>query len=160
MPKIERRDLVPEEPRRFMAPLEEMERWFDDFFRRPRFGPPWFPQLRGHEEVEVTPFVDMYEEGNDVVIKAEIPGMNKENLDVTLDEDTITISGEKKAEEKVERKDFYRLERSFGSFRRSLRLPVETETDKATASFKDGILDVRIPKTAGAKEKAKRISIQ
>ncbi len=160
MPKKEHRDLIPEEPRGFMAPLEEMERWFDDFFRRPRLGPPWLPQFRGHEEGDITPFVDMYEDGNDVVVKAEIPGMNKENLDVTLDENSITISGEKKGEEKVERKDYYRLERSFGSFRRSLRIPVETETDKATASFKDGILEVRIPKTAAAKQKAKKVSIQ
>ncbi|MEJ2700037.1 MAG: Hsp20/alpha crystallin family protein, partial [Desulfuromonadales bacterium] len=77
---------------------------------------------------EVSPAVDLFEEGNDVVVKAEIPGVKKEDLDVNISGDTITISGEKKTEEKVERKDFYHLERSVGSFTRKFRIPVGTQT--------------------------------
>jgi HSP20 family protein len=86
--------------------------------------------------------------------------MGKEDLDVRLDEDTITISGEKKAEEKVEKKGYYRHERSYGSFYRSFRLPAEVQTDKAKATFKEGILEVRVPKTEEAKKKTKRIMIE
>lgn len=160
MPKKESRELRHPEHRRGLIPFEEMEEWFDDFFRRPGFGPPWLPRLRFSEMGEASPAVDIFEEGNDVVVKAEIPGLKKEDLDVNISEDTITISGEKKSEEKVERKDFYRLERSVGSFTRKLRIPVETQTDKAKASFEDGILEVRIPKTEAAKEKVKKITIE
>jgi HSP20 family molecular chaperone IbpA len=103
--------------------------------------------------------VDIFEDGNDVVVKAELPGMKKEDIDVNISDDVITISGEKKSEEKVEKKDYYRLERSYGSFTRTLRLPAETQTDKAKASFKDGILEVRMPKTEAALQKTKKISI-
>jgi HSP20 family protein len=160
MAKKESKEVAPQEPGRSLFPLDEMEQWFGDFFRRPFFGPPWFPQIRFPRMGEVSPAVDLFEEGNDVVVKAEIPGVKKEDLDVNISGDTITISGEKKTEEKVERKDFYHLERSVGSFTRKFRIPVGTQTDKAKASFKDGVLEIRIPKTAAAKEKVKKITIQ
>jgi HSP20 family protein len=150
------------EPSRALSPFEEMERWMDETFRRPfsLFRPMWGPRLRLPETEEFAPSVDIFEEGDDVVVKAEVPGMSKEDLDVRLDEDTITISGEKKAEEKVEKKGYYRHERSYGSFYRSFRLPAEVQTDKAKATFKEGILEVRVPKTEEAKKKTKRIMIE
>ena len=114
-------------PSRFPTSFEEMERWFEDAFRRPFFAPTWMPRMKFPELGEMTPSVDIFEEGGDVVLKAELPGMKKDDIDVNIAGDTITISGEKKTEEKVERKDFYRLERSFGSFTRKLRLPAETQ---------------------------------
>ncbi len=71
--------------------------------------------------------------------------MKKEEIDVKLSDNTITISGEKKKEEKVEKKDFYRMERSYGSFTRAFRLPSEVQADKVKAQFKDGILEIRVP---------------
>ncbi len=147
-------------PSRFPTSFEEMERWFEDVFRRPFFAPAWMPRIKFPEMGEMTPSVDIYEEGGDVVLKAELPGMKKEDIDVNIAGDTVTISGEKKAEEKVERKDFYRFERSYGSFTRKLRLPAETQSDKAKASFHDGVLEVRIPKTEAAKEKMKKVPIE
>ena len=144
----------------FFSPFEEMERWFEEAFRRPFFAPSWMPRFRIPEVGVTFPTVDIFEDGNDVVVKAELPGMRKEDIEVNIADDVITISGEKKTEEKVEKKDYYRLERSFGSFTRTLRLPAETQTDKAKASFKDGVLEVKIPKTEAEVQKVKKITVE
>jgi HSP20 family protein len=158
----ETKELVKREPSRGISRFEEMERWFDETFSRPisLFHPLWRPRLRFPAMEEFSPSVDIFEEGDEVVVKAETPGMKKEDLDVKIEGDTITVSGEKKTEEKVEKKDYYRLERSYGSFCRSFRLPTEVQADKAKASFKDGLLEVRIPKTEEAKKKAKKLEIE
>jgi HSP20 family protein len=155
------KELAKTESMRQLSPFEEMERRFEDFFRRPfsLFAPSLLPRLRMHE-MEMTPTVDIFEEGGDVVVKAELPGMKKEDIDVKLTEDTVTISGEKKKEEKVEKKNYYRLERSYGSFTRTSNLPSEVQTDKAKAQFKDGILEIRVPKTEEAKKKEKKVMIE
>ena len=155
------REMESQERRRFRSPLEEMERWFEEAFPRP-FLPQRlftrFPELVPSFGA-VSPQVDIYEDGNDVVVKAEIPGIKKEDLDINIKENMITISGEKKAEKKVERKDYYRFERSFGSFTRNLHLPAEIQSNKAKATFRDGVLEVRIPKSEAAQEKTKKIPI-
>ncbi len=157
----ESKELVKVEPSRPITPFEEMENWMEEVFRKPfsLFRPLWLPgRFPGMEEF--SPHVDIFEEGDDVVVKAEIPGMKKEDLDVRLTEDTITIAGEKKSEEKVEKKNYYRIERSHGSFSRSFRLPDGVHADKAKASFKDGILEIRLPKTEEAKKKEKKLDIE
>ncbi|MBM4129394.1 MAG: Hsp20/alpha crystallin family protein [Nitrospira sp.] len=161
MEKKKAKELVKVEPTKALSPFEEMERWFEDFFRRPfsLMRPSWFPRLRFPEIEEISPSVDVFEEGDNVVVKAELPGMTKEDIDVKVTDDVVTISGEKKKEEKVEKKDYYRMERSYGSFTRSFRLPAEVQTEKATAKFKDGVLEVRIPKTEEAKKKEKKVEI-
>ena len=162
MPKKESKEVVKAEPAHAISPFEEMEKRFEEFFRRPfsMLGPSWFPAIRMPEIGEVSAKVDIFEEGNDVVVKAELPGMKKEDLDVNLTDDTITVSGEKKKEEKIEKKDYYRVERSYGSFTRSFRLPKEVQSDKAKASFKDGILEIRVPKTEEAMKKEKKVTIE
>ena len=162
MAKKESKELVKAEPTRQLSPFEEMEKRFEEFLRRPfsLLGPSWFPRLRMPEMEELSPTVDIFEDASDVVVKAELPGMKKEDIDVKLTEGAITISGEKKKEEKIEKKNYYRLERSFGSFSRSFNLPAEVQTDKAKAQFKDGILEVRVPKTEEAKQKEKKVSIE
>lgn len=157
--KKEHREIMRPE-RGFFSPFEEMERWFEEAFRRPFFAPSWLPKIRLPEFGATYPTVDIFEDGNEVVVKAELPGMKKEDIEVNISDDVITISGEKKTEEKVEKKDFYRLERSFGSFTRTLQLPAEIQTDKAKASFKDGVLEVRIPKTEAAVQKVKKITVE
>ena len=156
------KELVKVEPAKPLSPFEDMEKRLEEFFRRPLslFGPSWFPRLRMHELEELSPTIDIFEEGNDVVVKAELPGMKKEDIDVKLTDNTIAISGEKKKEEKVEKKDFYRMERSYGSFARAFSLPSEVQTDKVKAQFKDGILKIRIPKTEEAKKKEKKVLIE
>lgn len=162
MAKKETKEVVKVEPARAVSPFEEMEKRFEDFFKRPfpLMSPSWFPRLRMPDMEEISPTVDIFEEGDNVVVKAEIPGMKKEDIDVNITDDTITVSGEKKKEEKVEKKDYYRLERSYGSFSRSFRLPKEVQTDRAKATFKDGVLEITVPKTEEAKKKEKKVTIE
>ncbi len=143
-------------PSTWLSPFDRMEDIFEDLFRGPFRSR--LPRL--FEGVEPTPSVDIYEEGDNIILKSEMPGMSKEDVEVNLTDDTITISGEKKKEEKVEKKDYYRLERSFGSFKRSFALPAEVQSDKAKASFRDGVLQVTIPKSEEAKKKEKKLKIE
>jgi len=108
---------------------------------------------------EMSPSVDIFEDKNDVVVKAELPGIKKEDIDVTLTDDTISIAGEKKKEEEVEKKNYYWWESSYGSFSRTFTLPAEVQTDKVKTQFKDGILEIRIPKTDEAVKKEKKVKI-
>jgi HSP20 family protein len=161
MAKKESQELMKSEPSRAISPFDQMERWFEDIFRRPfsLVGPSGWPRMR-MSEVEVSPTVDVFEEGDEVVVKAELPGIKKEDIDVNLTDDTVTISGEKKKEDKVEKKGYYRMERSYGSFSRSLRMPAEVQSDKAKAKFKDGVLEIRVPKTEEARKKEKKITVE
>ena len=154
------KDVEKVEPGRSLVTFGDMERWFEEAFRRPFFFPSWLPRLRFPEMDEAAASVDIFEQGENVVVKAELPGMKKEDIDVNLTDDTITISGEKKKKEKVDKKNYHRVERSYGSFSRRLPLPVQVQTDKATAQFKDGVLEITIPKTEKAKEQAKKVTIK
>ncbi|GBD95493.1 MAG TPA: Hsp20/alpha crystallin family protein [Nitrospirae bacterium] len=158
--KSKKGGLEPYRPAGWLSPFDRMEEMFEDFIRRPLSRPFWPGMPRMFEEIEPAPSVDIFEEGDNIVVKSDLPGMSKEDIEVDLTEDTITISGEKKKEEKVERKNYYRLERSCGSFKRSFALPAEVETGKAKASFKNGVLEVKIPKTAAAKKKEQKIKIE
>jgi HSP20 family protein len=125
----------------------------EDFFgRRAR---PWWPERWSRtEEMEVKPpIVDVFEEKDDIVVKAELPGIEKDNIQVNLTDHTLTIKGEKKKEEEVKEENYYRAERSYGSFLRTLDLPRDVRADQVKASFKNGILEVRMPKTEEAKAK-------
>jgi HSP20 family protein len=156
----ESKEVTVPEPSLPVSPFEEMERWFEDFFRRPFFSPMWMPRLGFPAAREVVPSIDVYQDGDNVVVKAELPGLAKEDLEIDITGNMVTISGEKKAEEKVERKNYHRIERSYGSFTRSVRLPAEIQSDLAKASFKDGVLEVRIPITEEAKKKGRKIEIE
>ena len=162
MAKKESKEVAKVESAHEVSPFEEMEKRFEDFFRRPfsMFGPSWLPRLKFPETGIISPDVDIFEDGNDIVVKAEIPGMQKENIEVNLTDDMITVSGEKKQEEKIEKKDYYRVERSYGSFSRSFKLPKDVQSDKAKATFKDGVLEIRVPKTPEAISKEKKIPIE
>jgi len=143
-------------------PLLE-EKWYEDLFKRPLSlfsHPPGWPAMKfpGMDETSFT--ADIFEEGSDVVVKADMPGVKKEDVDVSLSDDMITIRGERKKEEKVERKDYYRVERAYGSFTRSFRLPADVQADKAEAKFDQGVLEIRIPKMEEAKAKTKKVPIK
>ena len=148
------------EMQKHTSPFAEMEQLFDDFFQRRFFAPSFMPRFKFPELTSVSASVDMFEDGNDLVIKADLPGIKKEEISVDFTDDIITISGEKKSEEKTERKDYYRVERSYGSFVRKLRLPVEIQVDKTNASFRDGVLEIRMPKTESKKPQAQKITVK
>jgi HSP20 family protein len=135
----------------------DMERMMGDFFgRRPWWPERWFRT----EGVELTaPVVDLYEEKDDIVVKAELPGIDKNNIEVNLADHTLTIKGEKKKEEEIKEENYYRSERSYGSFVRTLELPKDVHTDKVKATFKNGILEVRLPKTEEAKAKEVKVKV-
>lgn len=102
------------------------------------------------------PSVDVIEEDEDVLIEVEVPGMSIEDLSVTIGEDSVIVRGEKKPEE-AEGSGVHRRERSYGAFRRVIHLPVEVDREKAKATFKNGILAVRLPKSH---EAAKKVEIK
>ena len=162
MAKKKSKDLVKTEPSKLMSPFEELERRFEPMFRHPlsMFVPSWIPRLKMPELEGLNPSVDIFEDGKDIVVKTELPGLKKEEVDVKLTGNSITISGEKKKEDKVDKKDYYRFESSYGSFTRTLSLPSEVQTDKAKAQFKNGVLEIRVPKTEEAVKKEKKVVIE
>lgn len=153
--------VVPRRPLETMSRLEQdMERMFHEFWRRPLLSL-WEPEhsWRGRMLSLQIPAMDVYEEKDEVVVKAELPGLSKEDLEVTLTESTLTLKGEKKKEEEVKEKNFYRSERSSGSFVRTIDLPAEVKTDQTKASFENGVLEIRLPKTEDAKRKVIKVKI-
>jgi HSP20 family protein len=137
----------------------EMDRMMDEFFGRRMRS--WLPERWLGGDVEITaPSVDVYEEKDDIVVKAELPGLDKNDIEVNISDSHLTLKGEKKKEEKVEDKDYYRCERSYGAFLRAVDLPAAVQGDKVKASFKNGILEVRLPKTEEAKSKEIKIKVE
>lgn len=137
----------------------DMDRMMEDFFgRRMR---PWWPDrwFKGEELDVRAPALDLYEEKDDIVVKAELPGIEKDNIEVNLTDHTLTIKGEKKKEEEIKEENYYRAERSYGSFLRTIELPKDVHSDKVKASFKNGILEVRVPKTEEAKAKEIKVKV-
>jgi HSP20 family protein len=130
--------------------LEEWERRFDDLFGRPSWRLPV-------EERGWMPAVDVFEKADRFVVKAELPGMKEEDIDVSVVGDTLSIKGEKKTETEVKEEDYYRCERSYGSFYRSIPLPPNVDANKIEASFDDGVLEVALLKSA--KVKPKKIAV-
>ena len=104
--------------------------------------------------------VDVSETDGQIKVSAELPGMSEKDIKVELDEDTVTISGEKKEDEEKETGGRYWRESSYGSFRRDVPLPSGVDTDNAKASFKNGKLHVTIPKSEDAKEKRKSVEVR
>jgi HSP20 family protein len=147
------------EPWRFSDLERAFEDWFDDFGARPfpRMWRPGFARLRGIS-LEA-PTLDVYEQKDDVIVKAEIPGLTKDEIDISLDGNILTIKGEKKKEEEVKDEDYYRCERTYGAFSRSIELPVTVQTDKVNASFKNGVLEIRMPKTEEAKKNVVKVKV-
>lgn len=137
--------------REMLTTLHDMEQWFEDALHRPFLGfhrLPLINQLGERRGGDFVPAIDMFEEGHELVIRAELAGMKREDIKVELSGTTLTISGEKRGEEKVERKDYYRVEQTYGSFTRTLELPEGTKLDAVKATYKDGLLEIRMPKAA------------
>jgi HSP20 family protein len=141
------KELVKRERPTHLPPLYDIERWFEEEWKKPfsLFGPSIWPDLREVERYEISPHVDIFEEGNEIVMKADLPGVKKEDIKIDLSENILTITGEKKRKEKFEREDYFRYERAFGSFIRRFELPHDLDVEMIKAHFEDGVLEVRIP---------------
>jgi len=154
------KELVKIERPRFLAPFEEIEHWFDEAWRRPfsLFTPRWHGGLS--EEFEtVLPAVDIYEEGNSIVLKADLPGLEKEDVDIHIADNILTVSGERKKEEKFEKGDYFRYERTHGSFYRRFELPTGIDVNKVKAHMENGVLELKLPRAEDATERSRKISI-
>ena len=106
-----------------------------------------------------TPALDIYEDKDNLFVKVELPGMKREDIDVSLHEGSLSVSGERKSEQKHEDADTYRAERFFGRFQRTVTLPTPVAADKVKAEYKDGILTVTLPKTEEAKPKQINVNV-
>src|SRR5689334_20457874 len=100
-----------------------------------------------------TPAFDIFEDEDNLVVKAELPGMKREDIEVSLHDGSLSISGERKSEDKYEGAELYRAERFFGKFQRTVTLPAPVASDKVKAQYEDGILTVTLPKTEESKPK-------
>jgi len=127
----------------------DMDRLFDSFLGR----------MPSEEYAALwTPAVDVEETKDSLVVRAEIPGMSKEEIKIQTVGDNLVISGERKHEAEEKDRHFHRVERTYGKFQRALALPVEVEPDKAKASYKEGVLEITFPKSE--KARAKEIEIE
>ena len=144
-------NLVRWEPFRDLVSLREaMDRLVEDSFVRPSLGWP-VPTDSG------TLAVDVYETDDDVVVKSAIPGVKPEDIDISLTGDTLTIKGETKFEEEVKEDNYIRREMRYGSFARTVTVPVPVVADKADAEFEDGMLTLTLPKAEETKPKTIKI---
>jgi len=110
------------------------------------------------EPAQWMPSTDIYERDGKYVVKAELPGMEEKDVDVSITGDRLTIKGEKKSETEVNEEDYYRCERAYGTFIRSIDLPSDADPDRIEAKYDNGVLEVVVPKTEAAKPKKIEIS--
>jgi HSP20 family protein len=139
-----------------MRELDDLERHFEDLF-----GRSFLPTAWGRLPLEQrgwTPAIEVFEKEDRFLVKAELPGMKEEDIDVSAVGDTLTIKGERKAESEVKEEDYYCCERSYGSFFRSIALPSHVDAGKIEASYEDGILEVSLPKIPEVKPKKISVS--
>jgi HSP20 family protein len=143
--------------------FEEFETDMARFWQQPWLPMPRmlarFPRFQDRLATVWRPTVDVFEKNGHLVVKAELPGVKKEDVSVTLDKGDLVISGERKVESEVKEGHVYRMERSYGSFYRRLPLPEEVLPEQIEASFKDGVLEVRLPKPKG-QAKAQKIALK
>ncbi|MBN2468948.1 MAG: Hsp20/alpha crystallin family protein [Deltaproteobacteria bacterium] len=133
---------------------DRIDRLFDEYFGR-------FPAA-GEEIPERTwaPPVDVHEEKDTIVVKAELPEMKKDEISIEVRDNILTLSGERKREEKVKKENYHRIERSYGKFSRSFSLPDSVKVDKVKAQYKDGVLEITLPKAEAAKPTAIPIKVE
>jgi len=158
------KDVEVARPMPAVTPYEEMERLFNRWFEgisprrlmRPlRMDWPTWSEMTAPLEARL-PKVDVIERDEEVVVRAEVPGVEKNDLDISVSDNTVTIKGQTKREEKEEKGDYYRCEISQGSFSRTIPLPQFVNSEAAKATFKDGVLELTLPKL----EKTRRRNVK
>jgi HSP20 family protein len=140
----------------YPAFVREMDKLLGRFFNS--FGNEPFGELETMEG-DFMPSIDVKENKKEIKVTVELPGMDEDDIDITLSKDALTIRGEKKEETEDSGKDYYRMERRFGAFYRTLSLPAEVDESKVDARFKKGVLTIRLPKSAEAQKQRRKIQI-
>lgn len=156
------KELVKRERPRHLPPLYDIEQWFEETWKKPfsMFGRSVWPELGVDELYEVSPNVDLFQQGNEIVLNVDLPGVKKDDMKIDLSENILTLTGEKKRKEEINKEDYYRYERLFGSFVRRFELPGNLDTDKIKAHFEDGVLEIRIPMMKESEKAHRKISIE
>lgn len=165
-----------ESPERETNPLINLREEIDKVFDRYSHGWPWvspyFQSLRdlnpfkdihvplGLSQMALSPRLDVAESDDGYEVTAELPGMTEKDIEVTVADGGLTLKGEKKDERDTKKKDYHLTERSYGAFRRVLRIPQGVDSSKISASFRDGVLKVVIPKSKEAKKKQRKVDIR
>lgn len=129
---------------------EEMNRIFNNFAR----------PSEGQRGVLWSPQVDIYESDDGITVELEIPGMSKDDVNIRIQDNVLTLKGEKKQDEDTKGKNFHRVERSYGTFERSFSLPSSIQTDRVRATTKDGVLTITLPKAEEAKPREIAIAVK
>ena len=132
--------------------MSRMERGMDELFGRFLRGP------RGEEALGPSPAIDMVDRKDELVLRADLPGLTEKDIEVTVQDGALTLRGQRKEEQEAKEEDYYCCERWEGSFSRTLTLPQGVNAEKVNASFKNGVLEVHLPKTKEAE--GKRIEIK
>jgi HSP20 family protein len=145
--------------RGFYDMQSEMNRMFDEVFGNLTRGGVRQQQQQGMLATQWAPALDVLQEDGDIVVRAELPGVKQEDVDITFQNGVLTISGERRAEEQREGSGYYVRERRYGSFRRSMTLPEGVDESKIHARFQDGVLEVRVEGAAAVRE-PRRIQIE
>jgi HSP20 family protein len=143
----------------FGALRSEMDRLFDSFMG----GLPTFPSMFGPSGARgfgLTPSMDVKETDKEITIEAELPGLDQEDVSLTIQNGVLTIEGEKKLEHEEDKEDYHVMERRYGSFQRSLRIPDTVNEDKIEARFDKGVLKVVLPKRPEAASEQRKIEIK
>ena len=146
-------EITPWRPFEFDRIRREMDRLWDSFLEGR-------PMRRAGDGGEWLPSIDVSETKSDLVIKAELPGMDPKDIDISMNNGFLTIKGEKKQEKEEKEADYHLVERSYGSFTRLVQLPQEVQRDKISASCKNGILKITLPKSEEAKKKEVKIKVE
>jgi HSP20 family protein len=120
----------------------------------------FFGPGNGQKTVEFTPLVDVTETADSIIVKAEVPGMDAKDIELKIEGDTLAMHGEKKFEKEEKGKSFHRVERTYGAFHRSFRLPTEVKVDAVKAVCKNGVLEVTLPKVEAAKPRDVKIDVK
>lgn len=136
---------------------QQIDRLFDQAMRELPSLPEWGAESMGHA---LRPKLDIREAGEAYIITVEVPGVQKEDVTVEVRNDSLIISGEKRQEQEKKEERYHRVERSYGTFRRVLALPDDAKGDEIRATFKDGVLTLRVPRDKAAGKDAKKITIQ
>ena len=145
---------------------DEMDRVFDDFglgrsWLTPGRSRNWLTGKLGSSGERLwTPEVEVYQRSNELVVRADLPGIKRDDIKVDITENAITIQGERRQEQETERGGVYRAEHTYGSFYRSIPLPDGAMTDQAKASFKDGVLEVTMPAPPEQVRSGRRLEVQ
>lgn len=136
----------------------EIDQLFDNFFR----GFPFSPITRGELSPAgfMLPKVDISESRKQYTLTVEVPGVDEKDLELSVEDDTLIIRGEKRYEKTDEDEQFHRVERTYGAFQRVISLPADADADRIEATFKNGVLTITIPKSASAKPPVRRIAIK